>query len=332
MKTKFDPSPMMVLGFEGDNAEDLRHRLKHFGGLGAILFKRNCTSSEQIQDLNQELGETWPGERPILAIDHEGPRVSRLRGIVDTPSGAKELGLEGDPEKSRATGTQMAEDLRRLGFNLNFAPVLDLEVFEDHPALKGRCFHEDPERVGRHGAAMIQGLHEGGVTACGKHFPGHGSAPLDSHIDMPTSPRDLYELRRQDLRPYKPAMEAGLELIMPAHVTFPEIDKNPAPCSQLFLQTILREELNYTGMVITDDCDMLGFQNLGPIRETVARCVKAGIDIFLCCRSPEVQEEVHAGLRDLYAQDYAIRETLEGTVKKALSLRRRILKRAEEKK
>jgi len=329
MSTKFDPSPLMILGFEGDDAQDARHRIQCFGGLGAILFKRNCTSSDQIKNLNEELRRTWPNSAPVLAIDHEGPRVNRLREIADTPVGAQELGLDNDLARTYQTGVSMAKDLKSLGFNLNFAPVLDLEVIPDHPALKGRCFHEDPEKVGQHGVALITGLHAGGVTACGKHFPGHGSAPLDSHVDMPTSPRDLHELKTQDLLPYAPAFDAGLELVMPAHVTFPEVDRNPAPCSSLFLKDILRTEMGFSGMVVTDDCDMLGFQNLGPIRDTVARCVKAGVDIFLCCRSPEVQEEIHAGLRDLYAQEYPLRETLEKNAHRALLLRKKILDRAK---
>jgi beta-N-acetylhexosaminidase len=328
MSENFDPSPLIILGFEEDSAEDARRRAKDFGALGVVLFRRNCSARDQLNQLTEELGETWPGGPPIVAIDHEGPRVTRLRGIVDTPPAALDLGAENDTHQSRDAGLRMAKDLLSLGINLNFAPVLDIEEMADHPALKGRCFHEDPERVGVHGAALIEGLHAGGVTACGKHFPGHGSAPLDSHVDMPTSPRTMHELKEKDVAPYPVAFAVGLELIMPAHVTFPAIDAHPAPCSSALLTKLLREDLGFSGCVITDDCDMAGFQNLAPIRESVARCVKAGVDIFLCCRSPEVQEEVHAGLRDLYAREYGARERLDDAARRALLLRKNILDRA----
>ena len=240
-----------------------------------------------------------------------------MRSFVESPEGARSLGQKNDTERTENVGLAMGQSLRELGFHINFAPVLDLDEFEDHPALKERCFHREPEIVGQHGAALIRGMHKAGITACGKHFPGHGSAHLDSHVALPESPRSLAELEALDLAAYRDPIAAGLDLIMTAHVRFEEISMMPSTCNSILLQGQLRQRLNFEGAVISDDLDMQGFRAIGPIRESVQKSVMAGVDILLCCKDPEVQEETLAGLVDLYASSSESRARLEQATKRA---------------
>ncbi len=325
--TRFDPGPMLLFGFEGTTPDDALARARATGGLGVILFSRNCASKDQLRDLLQGLQGGWPAGPPLVSIDHEGPRVHRLRGIARAPTSARELGELDDPDHTVAEAAAAGRALAALGIHLSFAPVLDLEVHPDHPALRGRCYGSDPERVARHGAAVVEGLHAAGVAACAKHFPGHGSAPLDSHTSLPTSPRSLDELRAQDLVPYEAAVRTGVDMVMTAHVLYPAIADLPATCAPRLLGEILRGALGFQGVCASDDCDMVGFRALGPIRESVARAALAGCDLFLCCRDPEVLHEAHAGLADLYRTGSAARARLDEARLRCLSLRSRALER-----
>jgi beta-N-acetylhexosaminidase len=252
-----------------------------------------------------------------------------MRSFVEEPPDARSLGASDDSQLSFEVGSRMGEILRGLGVHINFAPVLDLDEFSDHPALKQRCFHKDPQVVGDHGAALIRGLHSAGVTACGKHFPGHGSAHLDSHVVLPESPRTLNGLEDKDLRAYDAPIAAGLELIMTAHVRFSAISELPSTCNPDLLTGILRKKMGYTGAVITDDLDMEGFRAIGPIRSTVQQALLAGADILLCCRDPEVQGEALAGLSDLYHSSSEGRVRVEDAAKRALTVYRSAHQRSQ---
>jgi len=312
------PQPIpLIFGFEGTDGADALSRARSMGGLGVILFARNCVSREQVQQLLGELERDWPGDPPLCSIDHEGPRVHRMRSFVEEPPDARTLGASEDTEVTYETGRGMGKALRELGFHINFAPVLDLDEFPDHPALKQRCFHKDPLVVGQHGAALVRGLHEAGITACGKHFPGHGSAHLDSHVVLPESPRTLAELQTRDLLAYRDPVEVGLELIMTAHVRFSAISESPSTCNPTLLSSVLRNHMGYTGAVITDDLDMEGFRAMGPIRTSVQQAIMAGVDILLCCRDPELQEDALAALCDLHQSSSAGRERVEEAAKRA---------------
>ena len=323
----FNPADLMMFGFEGSDASDAFNRVGSNGAFGVILFRRNCLSAEQVKALNLELNEGWSKGRPLISIDHEGRRVNRLRDFHEEQVGATELGQKEGTEATGSFGAEIGRTLHALGFHINFAPVLDLNEFEDHPALKGRCFHPSPSMVSKHGVAFLQGMQNQGVSGCGKHFPGHGSAFLDSHVALPESPRTMNELREQDLLPYKACLDAELDLIMTAHVVYPAFAKLPATCTREVLTTLLREELNFEGVVLSDDCDMEGFRRVGPIRESAAMAMDAGVDVLLCCRDPELQEEVYAGLHDYYRQNSASRSRIEQALERCRKVKKRILER-----
>ncbi len=317
-----------MLGFEGLDATDALSRLQRIPAGGVVLFKRNCESLDQICDLNAEICAS--SSNPIVAIDHEGPRVNRLRGLIPDTDGAQTLGEKNDLLHTEAVGQEMGQRLHSLGIHLDFAPVLDLEEIPDHPALKGRCFHSEPGAVADHASALIRGLHTAGVGTCAKHFPGHGSAPLDSHVDLPESPRSIESLHMRDILPYSAAIQSGVDLVMTAHVRFPAIDTRPATCSERILGGLLRDKLGYDGPIITDDCDMEGFRRVGPIRDTVAQAVMAGVDIILCCRDPQVQDEAFAGLYDLYQRDSEGRARLETSLRRVAQMKQSLVQRFSE--
>ncbi len=314
-----------MLGFEGLDASDVLERLHRIPAGGVVLFKRNCESLPQIRELNAEVSAS--ASTPLVAIDHEGPRVNRLRGLIPDTDGARTLGEKKDLLHTESVGLEMGQQLHALGIHLDFAPVLDLEEMEDHPALKGRCFHSDPQQVAEQAAALIRGLHRAGVGTCAKHFPGHGSAPLDSHVDLPESPRDIESLGSRDIQPYTTAIQSKVDLVMTAHVRFPAVDSWPATCSERILNGLLRKHLGYNGPIITDDCDMEGFRRIGPIRETVARAIMAGVDIILCCRDPQVQDEAYAGLHDLYQKGSEERARLEKSLRRVSQMKQTLLQR-----
>jgi beta-N-acetylhexosaminidase len=250
--------------------------------------------------MNQAIEAGWSLGRPVIAIDHEGRRVNRLRDFHEEELGAAELGIQNDLGATRAFGAQMAMTLKNLGIHVNFAPVLDVEEIEDHPALKGRCFHRNIEMIAKHGSHFLDGMQNHGVSGCGKHFPGHGSAHLDSHIALPESPRDLEALIRRDVQAYPDCFQVGLDMIMTAHVVFPAISNLPSTCNPQILRELLRDKMGYEGLVLSDDCDMEGFRRIGAIRKSAALAMAAGVDVLLCCRDPEVQDEVLGGLSDFY--------------------------------
>jgi beta-N-acetylhexosaminidase len=325
--TLFNPADLMMFGFEGSDCSDAIKRVGTEGAFGVILFRRNCISYDQVSKLNEELTSQWPSGRPLVAIDHEGRRVNRLRDFHQEDLGASELGVQDDLHQTERFGAQLGATLSALGVHINFAPVLDLQEFADHPALKGRCFHADPAKVAAHGRALLQSMQKKGVSGCGKHFPGHGSAFLDSHVALPESPRTLDELRVQDLQPYSACFERELDLVMTAHVVYPAISKLPATCTPAILTSLLRGDLGFEGLVLSDDCDMEGFRRVGDIRKSAATALEAGVDVLLCCRDPELQEEVQAGLHDYYQSGTEAKARIHQALERANLVKNRILNR-----
>jgi beta-N-acetylhexosaminidase len=200
------------------------------------------------------------------------------------------LGRLDSEDHARRMGAALAAELRPCGIGWDMAPVVDVDTNPANPVIGDRSFGADPERVGRLGAAMIHGLQEGGLAACAKHFPGHGDTDLDSHLELPLISHSLGRLREVELPPFRKAIEAGVAAVMTAHVLLPELDeKRPATLSPRILQTLLREDLSYDGVVVSDDFEMKALAQGWPTGEAAVLAAQAGCDLLSVCKSHDAQ-------------------------------------------
>ncbi|MGH8508683.1 MAG: beta-N-acetylhexosaminidase [Gammaproteobacteria bacterium] len=286
-------APLGSLMFDLQGPELLpgeRDLLAHPAAGGVILFTRNYTSREQLARLVAEIHAVR--DPPLLvAVDHEGGRVQRFRpGFTALPPCAV-LGRhhDKDPQRaqamSRECGWLMAFELRTLGVDFSFAPVLDLgngvsEVIGD------RAFHPNPRTVIRLAEAYLDGMHEAGMAGVGKHFPGHGSVAADSHCEIPVDSRSFEAIRSADLLPFAGLVRAGLDAVMPAHVIYPEVDTAPAGFSAVWLRQVLRKDLGFEGAIFSDDIDMAGARGAGTHSERAQLALAAGCDMVLMCNRP----------------------------------------------
>jgi beta-N-acetylhexosaminidase len=283
--TPLGPVVIDVGGLELD-ADDRRRLLHPLTG-GVILFARNYASSDQLSRLTAEIHGLR--EPPlVVCVDHEGGRVQRFRDAFTALPPMRMLGNEWDANASRArrlaheVGFVLAAELRAHGVDLSFAPVLDVD-HGNSSVIGDRALHRDPEAVTELALALVQGMKQGGMGAVGKHFPGHGHVRADSHLELPIDQRAYEDIAREDLAPFARLIRAGLPAIMPAHIVFEKVDTRPAGFSEVWLGRILREQLNFDGIVFSDDLSMAGARFAGDIAGRAAAAFEAGCDIVLVC-------------------------------------------------
>lgn len=283
---------MFMVGFPGKTIDRELAHLIDDGIFGAILFKRNVGTPEETAALNRSLKER--AKRPfILSVDQEGGRVARLRGEpFTTLPPMRTLGDRNDPELCRRVGRLLAHELRAVGFDWDFAPVLDVDTNPANPVIGDRAFSRDPQQVAKLGVALAQGLEEGGVASCGKHFPGHGDTTTDSHLTLPRLAHDLERLRKIELVPFRAYADAKLASLMTAHVLFEAVDKDiPATLSSRVLSGVLRDELKFEGVLVSDDLEMKAIADHYGVAEAAVQGTKAGVDLFLVCHKWELQRD-----------------------------------------
>lgn len=275
---------------------DDRRRLRHPQVGGVILFSRNYQSPAQIAELVGEL-HALREPRLLIAVDQEGGRVQRFRdGFTRLPP-VGELGLlyDRDPVRARAlasrTGWLMAAELRAVGVDLSFAPVLDLNR-DICPVIGDRAFHRDPETVADIAQAYQKGMQAAGMQAVGKHYPGHGGVNVDSHLALPTDTRRFADIQMEDLVPFTRMIHHGLAGMMAAHVVYSDVDTQPAGFSHFWLQRQLRGELGFQGVIFSDDLSMAAAGCIGGYPERARAALQAGCDMVLVCNCPEGADEV----------------------------------------
>ncbi len=260
---------------------------------GVILFSRNIEDARQVQALCAAIRRLRPDL--LLAIDQEGGRVQRLHeGVTRLPSMARLAeGFEEDPQavvqRCQDAGWLLGMEMAACGLDLTFAPVLDVEG-GGSTVIGDRSFSADPQVVSLLGRAFIKGLHEAGMVAVGKHFPGHGGVAADSHHELPVDPRPLEALRRHDLLPFA-ELAGELDGVMPAHVVYSAFDKRPAGFSRSWLG-LLREELGFKGTIFSDDLGMAGAAVAGSPGERALAALEAGCDMVLICNDRAAALEV----------------------------------------
>lgn len=263
---------------------------------GLILFARNIETARQVQELCRAIRAVRPDI--LLAVDQEGGRVQRLRsGFVRLPA-MREFASRPDALRlAQACGWVMATEVLAVGLDLSFAPVLDLD-HQRSAVVGSRAFDGDPQQAVELAAAFIKGMHEAGMAATGKHFPGHGWAKADSHVAIPTDERSLDELRAADMIPFS-RLTAELDAVMPAHVIYPRVDEKPAGFSHRWLQDILRGELGFRGVIFSDDLSMAGAHVAGDAASRIEAALSAGCDMGLVCNDRGAAELALAALQRL---------------------------------
>ena len=282
--------------------EDVR-RLRHPAVGGVILFARNFESPAQLQALTHDI-RALREPQLLIGVDHEGGRVQRFKEGFTTLPPMRALGQLWDRDReagraaAQAAGYVIGAELAAHGLDFSFTPVLDLD-YGASSVIGDRALHYDPLAVGALGAALVRGLAEGGMSAVGKHFPGHGYAIADSHVTVPVDDRPLADIVRKDLVPYGPAIQAGLAGVMPAHVIYTKVDAEPAGYSRVWLQDVLRGRLAFKGLVFSDDLWMEGAGTAGGVAERARAALHAGCDMVLLCGDPEGQDRLLQSLPEL---------------------------------
>lgn len=278
---------MIMCGFSGKSLPpELGRDLSRGLVSGVVLFESNLGGPEEIRKLTDEIRKlSWIP--PFIAIDQEGGRVQRLRSSFTQWPSAGKLGKQ-DSGALREVAQAMAAELLAVGINLNFAPVLDVDSNPGNPVIGDRSFGPDAARVGRLGGTMIEGFEQAGMICCGKHFPGHGHTSVDSHHDLPVVDADSATLERRELRPFYDAVRAGVPMIMSAHLKAVSLDPyQPATISSRILRELLREQMGFSGVIVTDDLEMGALSNYINLKDAVFSAVRAGADLVMTCSGPE---------------------------------------------
>lgn len=255
--------------------------LKHPLINGVILFSRNYEDRDQLLALTNSIKAINP--KLLVSVDHEGGRVQRFRdGFSQLPSMSDAFQLENASEKLHDIGWTLAAELLACKVDFSYAPCVDVNGISQ--VIGNRAFSSEPEKVVAGAKALIKGLHSAGMKSVIKHFPGHGSVGPDSHIAMPVDDRSIADITEYDLVPFKRLVAESLaDAVMPAHVIYSEVDKNPACFSDFWLKTVLRKQLGFNGPVISDDMGMQGAVQVGDYPTRVAKALDAGCDTVLLC-------------------------------------------------
>lgn len=319
----------MVIGIPGTRItpEIIRHfEDLHAGGL--ILYRRNFDSPVQLKKLIADLEEGL-GRKLLVMTDHEGGRVIMFRdGITVFPDNMA-LGAAGKIGYARQQGEIEAKELRRLGVDVNLAPGLDVLTEAYSPNIGIRSYGRDWQLVAQMGAARIAGMQQGGLSACAKHFPGKGHAPVDAHLGLPVIGSTWKEMEAVHLKPFVAAIQAGVDLVMSSHPYYPKLDPYPnmiATFSKKIIYDYLRGELNFNGVITSDDLEMGAIKAICPIGEAAILTTQAGHDLLLVCHDPKAQKEVYYKLLEAYKDKQLPLKELEES---AARIRRLKLKRPQ---
>ena len=282
---------VVMMGLDGPIPSNEERALIERGVGGVILFERNCASPMQVAELIEDLQETVRskglGIPLIVAVDQEHGPVTRIKhGVTQFPS-AGALGEIGESDVVRRAASITGRELATLGITMDLAPVADLLLHSNNKVIGQRSFGKDPSLVGEMVAAVVEGLRSTGVAACAKHFPGHGATQTDSHQALPTIERSKEELEQAELIPFQRAVQAGVAAVMPGHLLCPSLDPVlPATFSSPIIQGLLRHNLGFDGLVISDDLCMGALDAWGGVEERGKAALKAGVDLLLVGRGP----------------------------------------------
>ena len=279
---------LLIVGFEGTHLP-----IPLIGALtkgeigGVILFARNFESREQIMALTQQIHAIQSPYPIWIGVDQEGGKVQRIGENYGSERIPPALEIaQTTPQNAMDIAERTGRDLKSLGFDINFAPVLDIHTNPDNPIIATRAFGTTPEQVIEFALPTMDGLRKAGIIPCGKHFPGHGDTLLDSHTDLPEVNHSIERLRSVEFKPFKAAIEAEIPMIMTAHIVMNGLgERFPATLSPEIVTGILRNELGYKGVIVSDDLEMDAIIDRFSTFKAVMLGLKAGVDAFLICKS-----------------------------------------------
>jgi beta-N-acetylhexosaminidase len=262
----------------------MRSLAREFQLGGVTLFKRNIEAPEQVAELNHDLQTLASGLPLWIAVDQEGGRVARLRAPFTEWPPMATLGRSGDEKLAYRFASALAAELKAVGISLDFAPVLDIHTNPRNPIIGDRALGEDAATVATLGAAIIRGLQENGIAACGKHFPGHGDTSVDSHLALPLVEHPPDRVRRVECVPFREAIRNDVAFIMTAHILVPSLDEQkPATLSPAIVRGMLREELDFNGVILSDDLEMKAIADTYTVPDAATQALAAGCDGVLVC-------------------------------------------------
>lgn len=317
---------VLVVGFPTGSPPPALRELARAGELGGyILFTRNIGTMAEVKALNAELVADVPKALPLLiAIDQEGGRVARLKAPVLTLPPMSQLAALGDATLIRRIAAVLGRQLRALGFTMDFAPVLDIDTNPANPVIGDRAFGRDAASVIEYALAFSDGLLDAQVLSCGKHFPGHGDTHLDSHLALPRLTHDRARLDSVELAPFR-AARARVPSLMTAHVVFDALDDAlPATLSPRVISGLLRDELGYDGLIISDDLEMKAVADHYETGDAACRAIAAGCDTLLVCSQPELALIARDALLRRAEQDATFAARLRDAAARSLAMRRSV--------
>ncbi|WP_342505516.1 beta-N-acetylhexosaminidase [Sporosarcina sp. FSL K6-2383] len=316
---------LLVIGVEGTSFSDEMDNLirnYHVGGV-IVMGKNVSTAAEMLQLINNIKQTNEPNKIPLfMSVDEEGGRVSRLpAGISKLPEAAK-MGKQNDKTISYRAGNYVAEVLHEFGYNMNFAPVLDINNNPKNPVIGDRSLGADPELVGRLGVATMHGMMDNGIISVVKHFPGHGDTVVDSHKALPKVEVTLERLRNVELVPFQQAIDKGADAVMVAHILFPALDPDyPSSMSEAIITDLLRDDMQFDGIVITDDLTMGAIANDYTVPEAAVQSFISGSDLLLIVNGYDNQINTVNALVAAIEAGEITEERLNESVKRILTLK-----------
>ncbi|WP_252226435.1 beta-N-acetylhexosaminidase [Caldicoprobacter algeriensis] len=317
---------MLIVGFDGlEPSRAIKDMIQNYHVGSVILFPRNVKDSVQLVSLINQLKALNKNNRLplIISADQEGGKVHRLPADATRFPANLILGRRNSAQLAYDVGRVTAAEMRAYGFNLNFAPVLDILSNPKNTVIDDRALDTAPDIVARLGVALMKGLRDGGVIPVIKHFPGHGDTVMDSHVDLPILNHDMQRLRSFELIPFKRAIEEGADMVMVAHILFPNItqEKVPASLSREVITGVLRQELGFDGVVISDDMEMGAIQKHYGIEDAAVRAVLAGTDIVSICHTYEKQKQAFEALIKAVDDGTIPMERIDESVKRIITLK-----------
>lgn len=323
---KVQAGQRLWIGLRGEAVDDdLRALCRELQPSGFVLFRRNIAEPAQVLELTRELHDLAHPHRPVLiSVDQEGGRVQRLREPATRWPPMRQVGRADGltADVARALGLE----LRAVGIDLDFAPVADVDSNPANPVIGDRAFGSTPDEVARHVATFVQALQSTGVIACAKHFPGHGDTRTDSHLDLPVVEEEEPRLRTRELVPFRAAVQAGVGTVMTAHVVYPAWDEElPATLSPHIVPRLLRDELGFEGVVVSDDLEMKAVHGRWDEATQARLATAAGVDVMLCCEDPELQVSVFQALVRAQEEDPRIERASLDAAQRIHRLRERFL-------
>jgi beta-N-acetylhexosaminidase len=323
---------LFMIGMPGTALdEDTEELISNYNPSGVILFSRNIEEPLQLTRLCSDLQTVAMkrhGTPLFLSIDQEGGRVARLKEPFTIFTGNEAIGKDTDPEgKAREFGETTAAEMKLVGLNMNLAPVLDVRRGEPEKHLVGRTFSEDYRVVASLGVTVIKTLQKNGIMAVAKHFPGLGAAGLDPHLHLPVINSEKKDIEEINLQPFKSAIKAKVAGIMTSHALYPALDpEHPATLSALILSDILRGEMGYQGLILTDDLEMGAITEQQDVAQGALASFNAGADILLICKEQRhIQSSIEL-IRKSILSDNKIGIRLDQSISRTMKFKKKYLK------